>query len=155
MARVRTGTGKKGKDGAKRAAVELCRAEVPLSTIRSHSSNCLSRPWEGSWPLPRGTPSIPSSPGVFLPLEPACPVGCRSSSIVRMQCLNTSADMYTTYKNQNINFLNLFCNFFFTFMHDWSGFSAHTVLQWAHIYSNKSFIVLQDLTSFKLYHQEL
>jgi hypothetical protein len=35
MARVPTGSGKNIKDGAKRAAGELCRAKVPLSTIRS------------------------------------------------------------------------------------------------------------------------
>jgi transposase len=35
MARVRTGSGKIVKDGAKRAAVELWRAKVPLSTISS------------------------------------------------------------------------------------------------------------------------
>jgi hypothetical protein len=35
MARVRTGSGKIVKDGAKRAAVELWRAKVPISTKRS------------------------------------------------------------------------------------------------------------------------
>jgi hypothetical protein len=31
------------------------------------------------------------------------------------------------YKKQNINFLNLLCHFFLTFMYDRSGFSAYTV----------------------------
>jgi hypothetical protein len=35
MARVCTGSGKNVKNGAKRAAVELWRAKVPLSNIRS------------------------------------------------------------------------------------------------------------------------
>jgi hypothetical protein len=35
MARVRTGSEKNVKDGAKKAAVELWRAKVPHSTIRS------------------------------------------------------------------------------------------------------------------------
>ncbi len=128
MARVCTGSGKNAKDGAQRAAVELWRAKVPLSIIRSQlklSELTLRRILAIAKRNPIN-PVIPKKPGSVMPKK----INEETRRLIKKKLQanpSLTAVRLKRVVHQNINFLNLLCNFFLTFMNDRSGFSAFTV----------------------------